>query len=334
MRLIPNDVPHIAAVFLVVQFGLFSYLHCRPVPLTLKISLGNGTSTTELVFHPDIDDPYELAAAFSHDFQLNQDDTSVLEKELLRYKSSVDEISAGNTANQPYEHHLEIRSCALGAAIAAEGRDGLEFWVDGQPHSVVISPEGTPRSAADAFADAHSINNDGRAKLWAELSVLWKRTEGARNALLMKEKAQKMTEQTNHIVAQGSKDIIAVKLLVNENYADLAFHLGDHVRAAAQSWCNEMGLSGGDDVIDFVVGEIEQAVLNVEKNRNSSNKEKGMDVQNDTEEEFCPLLDNGPVSNDSFWPINLLSSWNLSITLLLVPLGALLQRWWKCCSVS
>ncbi len=329
----PNAIPHIA-VFLVVQFGFFSYLCCRPAPLTLEISLGGGTSTTELVFHPDVDDPYELAAAFAHDFQLNQGDASALEKGLLSYKSSVDGISAGITTSQPYEHHLEIRSSALGAAIAAEGRNGLEVWVDGQPHSLVVGPEGTPRSAADAFADAHSINNDGRAKLWAELSVLWKRTEDARNAQLMKEKAQKITEQTNHLVAQGSEDIIAVKLLVNEIHADLAFRLGDHVREAAQFWCNEMGLAGGDDVIDFVVGEIEQAMLNLEKNRNSSNKEKEMDFQNDTEEEFCPLLENGYDSNESFWPINLLSSWSLAITLLLVPLGALLQRRWKCCSVS
>ncbi len=285
------------------------------------------------MFHPDVDDPYELAAAFAHDTQLKPDDASTLEKELLRYKSSVDGVVVGsNSMSHPSKHHLEIRSSALGAAIADEGRNGLEVWVDGHPHSVVIGPKDTPKSAADAFADAHSINNGGREKLWAELSVLWKRTEAARNAQFVKEKAEQMTEHAN-IVAQASEDIIAVKLLVNENRADLVFRLGDNVKEAAQFWCNELYIAGGDDVIDFVVGMIEQAVLNEESKRNSNTKEEETDIQNDTEEEFCPLHEDGYVSEESFWPNNLLNSWSLAIMLLLAPLGALLQRRRKCCSV-
>ncbi len=336
--LISSAIPNIV-LFLVVQLGLLSYLCCRPAPLKLEISLGGGTSRTELVFHPDIDDPYELAAAFAHDFQLKSDDASILEKELLRYKSSLDGVEVGIITDYPSKHHLEIRSSSLGAAIAAEGCNGLEVWVDGQSHMAVIGPEDTPKSVADAFADAHSINNAGREKLWAELSVLWKRTEAGRNAQFIKGKAKKVTEQTN-LVVQDSETTIPVKLLVNDNHADLAYRLGDNVKEAAQIWCQQMDIAVTDDVIDFVTGEIKIAVLNAEgiNKSNSSIKEKEMDIQNgviDKEDEFCPLVENGSVSNSNelfFWLNSLLNSWSLVIIvlLLLTTVGALLQRRRKC----
>ncbi len=324
-------IPHIA-IFLIIQFGLFSCTCCRPAPLELEITLGGGTSRAKLVFHPDVDDPYELAAAFAHDTQLKPDDASVLEKKLLYYKSSVGGVVEDNATSYPSKRSLEIRASALGAVIADEGRSGLEVWVDGHPHSVVIGPEDTPKSAADAFADAHSINNDGREKLWAELSVLWKRTEAARTAEFMKKKAEQMTEQTS-LVAQANEDIIAVELLVNENRADLAFRLGGNVKEAAQVWCSELGIVGESGVVDYVVGVIEQAALSEENKRNSNNKEEETDTQDDTEEEFCPLRENGYISEESFWPNSLINSWSLAIMLLLAPLGALLQRRRKCCSV-